>query len=58
MYSSLREQAIASGAAGLRLYVDQTNLTAQSAYRRLGMVGDHYQLYEDMFTEPEPREDP
>lgn len=32
--------------AGLRLYVDATNETAKKVYGRLGMNGDHYQLYE------------
>jgi GNAT superfamily N-acetyltransferase len=33
---------------GLRLYVDRTNLPAQSVYQRLGMSSDHYLLYEWM----------
>jgi len=32
--------------AGLRLYVDKTNTSAQGVYSKLGMNGDHYQLYE------------
>lgn len=32
--------------AGLRLYVDKTNTSAQGVYGKLGMNGDHYQLYE------------
>ena len=31
---------------GLRLYVDKTNLSAQSVYEKVGMNGQHYQLYE------------
>ena len=34
--------------AGIRLYVDQSNHSAQKVYERLGMNGDHYQLYEWM----------
>ncbi len=31
---------------GMRLYVDTRNRTAQEVYRRLGMRGDHYQVWE------------
>jgi len=33
---------------GLRLYVEQSNHVAQSAYRRMGMECSTYQLYEEM----------
>jgi GNAT superfamily N-acetyltransferase len=33
---------------GIRLYVDRRNEVAQQVYRRLGMNGDHYQLFEWM----------
>jgi len=33
---------------GIRLYVDKGNITAQKAYRALGMDGNHYQLFEHM----------
>ena len=33
---------------GLRLYVHRDNILAQSAYRSLGMDGDHYRLFEWM----------
>lgn len=33
---------------GIRLYVDRTNTAAQEVYRRLGMNGDHYQVFEWM----------
>jgi ribosomal protein S18 acetylase RimI-like enzyme len=33
---------------GIRLYVDSTNTTAQQVYKKLGMNGDHYQVYEWM----------
>jgi len=35
---------------GLRLFVDQSNKRAQAVYKKLGMNGDHYQLYEWMKT--------
>jgi GNAT superfamily N-acetyltransferase len=36
--------------AGLRLYVDKTNQKAITVYRRLGMNGEHYRLFEWMKT--------
>ena len=33
---------------GIRLYVDRRNLIAQQVYTRLGMDGQHYQLFEWM----------
>lgn len=33
---------------GLRLYVDRRNVPAQDVYRRLGMNGEHYQVFEWM----------
>lgn len=36
------------GLAGLRLYVDKRNTSAQSVYERLGMTREHYELFEWM----------
>lgn len=33
---------------GIRLYVDKTNTAAQEVYTRLGMNGEHYQVFEWM----------
>lgn len=33
---------------GIRLYVDRRNTAAQEVYRRLGMNGEHYQVFEWM----------
>lgn len=33
---------------GIRLYVDRTNTNAQQVYSKLGMNGDHYQVFEWM----------
>jgi ribosomal protein S18 acetylase RimI-like enzyme len=33
---------------GIRLYVDKTNLAAQKVYEKLGMNGEHYQVFEWM----------
>jgi ribosomal protein S18 acetylase RimI-like enzyme len=50
LYAHARAEAVAAGAGGLRLYVDVTNVRAQAVYRSMGMTGDHYQVFEDMFT--------
>lgn len=34
--------------AGLRLYVDLSNEKARNIYKKIGMDGDHYQLFEFM----------
>jgi ribosomal protein S18 acetylase RimI-like enzyme len=33
---------------GIRLYVDKTNAAAQEVYRKMGMNGEHYQVFEWM----------
>jgi ribosomal protein S18 acetylase RimI-like enzyme len=40
--------AIDQDLRGIRLYVDKTNKAAQSVYHKLGMNGEHYQLFEWM----------
>lgn len=49
LYEHARRQAQAEGAGGLRLYVDTGNTRAQQVYATLGMNGDHYRVFEDMF---------
>ncbi|MGC4083934.1 MAG: GNAT family N-acetyltransferase [Vicinamibacterales bacterium] len=49
LYHHVRDAARAAGAGGLRLYVDVTNVRAQQVYTALGMNGDHYRVFEDMF---------
>jgi GNAT superfamily N-acetyltransferase len=49
LYEHVRDEAIAAGAAGLRLYMDLRNARARTVYERLGMRGDHYQVFEAMF---------
>lgn len=34
--------------AGIRLYVDNTNLKAQGVYKRMGMTDEHYRVFEWM----------
>jgi GNAT superfamily N-acetyltransferase len=52
LYQHVRREALESGAGGLRLYVDNTNTRAQAVYAAVGMSGDHYRVFEDMFVEP------
>jgi ribosomal protein S18 acetylase RimI-like enzyme len=52
LYDHARTEAHREGAGGLRLYVDVTNSRAQAVYAALGMKGDHYRVFEDMFAEP------
>jgi ribosomal protein S18 acetylase RimI-like enzyme len=52
LYEHAKREAQAQGAGGLRLYVDVTNTRAQAVYTDLGMKGDHYRVFEDMFVEP------
>jgi GNAT superfamily N-acetyltransferase len=52
LYDAARQEARTAGAGGLRLYVDTTNVRAQAVYAALGMNGDHYRVFEDMFDEP------
>lgn len=49
LYQHVRAAAVAEGAGGLRLYADNTNGRAHETYRALGMNGDHYRVFEDMF---------
>ncbi len=47
LYSHVKQTADAS-VKGIRLYVDRRNKPAQEVYRRLGMDGDHYLVFEWM----------
>jgi GNAT superfamily N-acetyltransferase len=55
LYDVARREALAAGAGGLRLYVNTANQRAQAVYAALGMNGDHYRVFEDMFEDP-PRD--
>lgn len=50
LYRAAVEEARASGAGGIRLYVDERNQRAQETYRNLGMNGGHYRVFEEMWT--------
>ena len=49
LYEHVRRLAAADESVkGIRLYVDRRNTAAQEVYRRLGMNGEHYQVFEWM----------
>ena len=48
LYEHVRKLAEASDVRGIRLYVDKRNTRAQEVYRRCGMNGEHYLVYEWM----------
>jgi GNAT superfamily N-acetyltransferase len=49
MYEHVRAAAAADPAVrGIRLYVDRRNAPAQEVYRRCGMDGEHYLVFEWM----------
>lgn len=52
LYAFVRAEAERARAGGLRLYVDTRNTRAQAVYAALGMNGEHYRVFEDMFSEP------
>lgn len=43
LYAYVRSEAVAAGAAGLRLYADDSNANAHATYQRLGM-SSHYKV--------------
>jgi len=49
LYSHIRSLVAADATLkGIRLYVDESNTTAQEVYTRLGMNGEHYRVFEWM----------
>jgi GNAT superfamily N-acetyltransferase len=46
MYSHIKKEADRQGVAGLRLYVETNNSRAQKTYEALGMISEHYTMYE------------
>jgi len=49
MYDEVRAAATRdAGVRGIRLYVDRRNTSAQDVYRRSGMNGEHYLVFEWM----------
>lgn len=49
MYQTVKEWAEQDDeVSGIRLYVDKTNQRAIEVYKRVGMNGEHYQLFEWM----------
>jgi GNAT superfamily N-acetyltransferase len=57
LYEYLRQLALGeAGVRGIRLYVDRRNTRAQEVYARLGMNGEHYQVFEWMKEDSSPPE--
>lgn len=50
LYQAVRAEARTAGAAGLRLYVEVENQVAQRAYAALGMSGERYTMFEELFA--------
>jgi L-amino acid N-acyltransferase YncA len=49
MYTNIKQQVIdREDIYGIRLYVDNTNKSAQEVYARMGMNGGHYRTFEWM----------
>jgi RimJ/RimL family protein N-acetyltransferase len=49
MYEHVKGIALAdTNVRGIRLYVDRRNAPAQDVYRRCGMNGEHYLVFEWM----------
>jgi len=48
LYQNLVAKVEKGEYAGIRLYVDKTNMGAQEVYEKLGMNGEHYHFYEWM----------
>ena len=46
MYDFIMKEADKHYVAGLRLYVETNNSTAQKTYESLGMKSEHYRMYE------------
>lgn len=53
LHEHVRRTARAEGAVGLRLYVERENRPAHATYRALGMRRSRYELFEEMWAEPE-----
>ncbi|MGE5316253.1 MAG: N-acetyltransferase family protein [Acidobacteriota bacterium] len=50
LYEHMKEEALAEGACGIRLYVEEANLVAQQTYRKLGMQLTPYEMMEEDFV--------
>ena len=49
LYEHIKANVVGDGdLRGIRLYVERGNHRAQEVYRKLGMDGDHYQVFEWM----------
>jgi len=46
MYDYIKKEGNREGIAGLRLYVESSNISAQKTYEAMGMNGEHYRTFE------------
>lgn len=47
LYNFIKEKVQSdNNLMGIRLYVDKSNISAQDVYNKIGMNGQHYQLFE------------
>lgn len=53
LFEHVRQAAVAAGIIGLRLYVEDENISAQTVYQRRGMTRARYQVFE-MMLKPGP----
>ena len=47
MYATLKDMARENGVSQIRLYADNSNVSAQHVYKRLGMHESHYLMFEE-----------
>lgn len=52
LFAHIQEASRATGACGLRLYVEQNNQTARRTYERLGMRRTPYEMYQVEYAPP------
>jgi GNAT superfamily N-acetyltransferase len=52
LFREVERTALAAGAVGLRLYVEEHNTGAQATYRRHGMEKTHYLMFEKGLEQP------
>ncbi len=50
LYEHIKQEALAAGSCGIRLYVEGENRTAQRTYSKMGMVPTPYDVMEEDFV--------
>jgi GNAT superfamily N-acetyltransferase len=49
LYRHVEYEARAQDVAGIRLYVERSNHNAKAVYQKLGLSGEHYEMFEKLF---------